>query len=134
MKEGKPHYEYMPLYLSEIDFEIWENKIMEKNSNLTWITNIYWRLENYSCILVLRNKLWFKYAIPKIKNVWDIIIKEKVSGYEHRLPKKNTRPSRSNSLTEPPKNTCLLNINNLQNQIIYVDTNYQLVDVSGGTG
>ena len=134
MKEGKPHYEYMPLYLSEIDFEIWENKIMEKNSNLTWITNIYWRLENYSCILVLRNKLWFKYAIPKIENVWDIIIKEKVSGYEHRLPKKNTRPSRSNSLTEPPKNTCLLNINNLQNQIIYIDTNYQLVDVSGGTG
>ena len=46
--------------LSETDFEIWENNIMDKNSNLTWITNIYWRLENYSCILVLRNKLWFR--------------------------------------------------------------------------
>ena len=132
MKEGKPHYEYMPLYISETEFEIWEHKVMENNSTLTWITNIYWRLEDYSCILVLRNKVWFQYAIPKIENVWDIIKKERVTGYEHRLPKKNNRPSRSNSLVEAPKNDCLINVNTLQNQIIYIDTGCEL-NISTGT-
>lgn len=132
MKEGKPHYEYMPLYLSETDFEIWENKIMEKNSNITWVTNLYWRLEDYSSILVLRNKLWFQHAIPKIENVWDIIKKERITGYEHRLPKKNIKSSRSNSLTETPKNNCLINVNELQNQIIYINTGCEL-DISAGT-
>ena len=132
MKEGKPHYEYMPLYISETEFEIWENKIMEKNSSLTWVTNIYWRLEEYSCILVLRNKLWFQYAIPKIENVWDIIKKERLTGHEHRLPKKINKSSRSNSLTEAPKNNCLINVNKLQNQIIYIDTGCEL-DTSAGT-
>ena len=132
MKEGKPHYEYMPLYISETEFEIWEQKVMENNSTLTWITNIYWRLEDYSCILVLRNKLWFQYAIPKIENVWDIIKKERITGYEHRLPKKSNRPSRSNSLVEAPKNDCLINVNTLQNQIIYIDTGCEL-NISTGT-
>ena len=49
---------------------------------------IYWYLDEYSCVLVERNKLWFQAAIPKIKDTWDIIVKERKDGYEHRAAKK----------------------------------------------
>ena len=131
MKDGKPHYEYMPLYLSKREFDLWEESIMEKNKQLTWVKHIYWRLEEYSCILVLRNKLWFDNAISKIEEVWNIIEKERVDGYEHRLPKKQSRVSRSNSLVDDNNNNnnntnCLINTNNLQKQIIYIDTKFDV--------
>ena len=87
-------------------------------------------MEKYSCILVLRNKFWFENAITKIEEVWNIIEKERISGYEHRIPKKNNKP-RSNSLNDTSLSNpnCLINVNKLQNQIIYIDTNYEL-DIS----
>ena len=93
MMNGKPLYEYMPLYLTKQEYDIWYDIIMDKHNHLTWITTIYWKLEDYSCILVLRNKYWFKHAIPEIEKVWQIIEKEKKDGYEHRLPKKINKPN-----------------------------------------
>ena len=129
IKDGKPLYEYMPLYMTETEFGVWEENIMDKYTNLTWIKNIYWRMEDFSCVLVLRNKLWFQHAIPKIENVWNTIEKERQIGYEHRLPKKQNRGSRSNSLTDTPEQTekkCLIDVDNLKNQIIYIDTKFEL--------
>ncbi len=118
IKDGKPLYEYMPLHISKEEFAIWYDTIMAKHSELTWIKDIYWRLEDYSCILVLRNKIWFQNAISKIEDVWNIIEKEKVSGFEHRLPKKQIRTSRSNSVVDDPNNMtntsgCLINVSDL---------------------
>ena len=39
-------------------------------------------------MLVPRNKLWFKAALPIFKGVWDTILYERVNGYDHRRPKK----------------------------------------------
>jgi hypothetical protein len=130
IKEGKPFYEYMPIKYTKEQYEKWYDEIMEKNNHLTWIKNIYWRIEKYSCILVLRNKFWFQHAITKIEQVWNIVEKERISGYEHRLAKKNNKP-RANSLNDVglTKPSCLINVNKLQNQIIYIDTNYEL-DIS----
>ena len=170
MKDGKPLYEYMPLYLSKYEYEIWYDDIMEKNANLSWVSNKYWRLETYSCILVLRNKEWFKHAVPMIDNVWSIIEKEKVEGFEHRMPKKMKPRARLNSEqvlsdnsssglhislsnvilndvsttntntttntkqminqniqphNEPSKSKCIINTDNLQNQIIYIETGFE---------
>jgi hypothetical protein len=86
--EGKPIYEYAPLISVNIDD--WQEAMMEKNSTLTWIKNIYWKLDQLSCVLVLRNKLWFKAIIPQLKDIWATIEKEKQSGYAHRVPKKST--------------------------------------------
>ena len=138
MKDRKPFYEYMPLHISKEEYDVWYSNVMEKNSGLTWIKDIYWWLDDFSCILVLRNKLWFENAISKIENVWTIIEKERQTGYEHRLPKKQNRTSRSNSIADNnntiPSNTCLIDIGALQNQIIYVDTNYETIeDISGNT-
>jgi putative phage-type endonuclease len=85
--EGKPIYEYAPLRIS-IPVDDWQEAMMEKNNTLTWIKNIYWKLDQLSCVLVLRNKLWFKAIVPQLKDIWAIIEKEKQSGYDHRLPKK----------------------------------------------
>lgn len=130
IKDGKPFYEYMPIKYTKEQYDKWYDHIMEKNNHLTWIKNIYWRMEKYSCVLVLRNKFWFKHAIDKIEDVWNIIEKERITGYDHRIPKKNNKP-RSNSLNDVSLNkpSCLINVNKLQNQIIYIDTNFEL-DIS----
>ena len=130
MKDGKPLYEYMPLYYSEEEYNSWMDTIMENHKNITWVKNIFWRLEHYSCVLVLRNKFWFKHAIDKIAEVWDIIVKERQTGFEHRAPKRSNRSNRSNSITETTNNACLINTNNLTNQIIYIDTKFESIDVS----
>lgn len=85
-------YEYAPLEISEKSFERWQHKIMENHSDATWIKNIYWRLDEFSCVLVLRNKHWFNIAIKDINIIWDLIQKEKMEDYHHRGPKqkKNT--------------------------------------------
>lgn len=121
IKEGKPFYQYMPLFYTKEEYDKWYNDTINKFSDLTWIKNIYWKLETYSCILVLRNKLWFQYAIPLIENVWKTIENDKINGYEHRISKKS-RTSRSNTIDETIPNKCLINTDDLQKDIIYIDT------------
>tara|TARA_B100001093_G_scaffold59033_1_gene49851 strand:- start:4097 stop:5476 length:1380 start_codon:yes stop_codon:yes gene_type:complete len=113
IKDGKPYHEYPEIGLSKEEFTKWEDNIMVKNNNLTWNKNIYWRLEVYSCVLVLRNKKWFKLAAEKLGNVWKIIEKERVEGYQHRAPKSNKKTYSSPVLK--PFSGCLININNLDN-------------------
>ena len=49
---------------------------------------IYWKLEQFSCVLVCRNKLWFNDNISELEELWSTIEKERISGYEHRAPNK----------------------------------------------
>ena len=72
---------------------------------------IYWYADEISCILVLRNKLWFNEAIIKIADTWKIIEYERINGYEHRAPKKRIRKN-SFSITE---NKCLISMNKTKN-------------------
>ena len=103
----KPHYEYSPVDISKKDFDTWYDKIMEKNSNMSWVANCYWYLEDYSCVLVPRNKKWFEEVYPDFKELWDTILKERKSGFEHRKPKrKNTKKKLTpNSFNKLKKNT-----------------------------
>ena len=83
-----PLYEYCPFFCKKEEFIKWEDDIMKKHKNLTWIKNIYWKLDKISCVLVERNKQWFNNAKPIIDNLWKTIKYERENGYEHRLPKK----------------------------------------------
>ena len=65
---------------------------------MTWIKNIYWKLDEISCILVPRNKLWFNSVVHDIKNIWEIILYERIHGYEHRKPKKRKKKNKKNIL------------------------------------
>jgi hypothetical protein len=89
IKDDKPFYQYAPLTLTcNQDFDQWFEQIIHTFDTITWIKNIYWRLEVYSCVLVLRDKEWFKNAVVKIEALWKIVEAEKVTGYEHRAPKR----------------------------------------------
>jgi len=91
--QGKdPVYKYAPIGLTNEEFDIWYDKQMEeKPGELNWIKNIYWYMDNYSCSLVVRNKPWFQTVVPLFQGAWDTILKERVSGYEHRKPKKREK-------------------------------------------
>ena len=83
LDNGKPVYKYPEIYLSESEFLSWEKKQMEENANLEWVNNIYWRLDTFSCVLVL--------SISTIEETWKIIEKERKTGCEHRAPVKRIK-------------------------------------------
>lgn len=88
---GKPNYVYMPLDIP-LDKESVENWIETTRTKMrrSWslYSPIYWYLDELSLVVVERNREWFKAAIPKIKETWDIVLNERETGYEHRAAKK----------------------------------------------
>ena len=102
--ENEIIYEYMPLDISKEEYIIWESDINKKyeEKGAEWIKNIYWYLDQWNCILVLRNKDWFKGVVPILCNTWNIILKERKTGCSHREPKKRQKSSQV-------KMGCLLN-------------------------
>jgi len=88
---GQPFYEYAPLNVTKAELTKWEAAMMEKHHNDMWCKNIYWWLDELSCVLVLRNKFWFKAAVPILTDVWKTIEHEKAHGYEHRSPHKKVK-------------------------------------------
>jgi len=91
--DRKPFFEYFLLNSSnttspENAMDEWVANQKEKYPDFVLSNCAYWGLDQYSCVLVKRNRLWFEAAIPYIERIWRIIEKERISGCEHRLPKK----------------------------------------------
>jgi hypothetical protein len=88
---GAPKYVYMPLEieLTKESIDEWiETTRTKMRRSWSLYTTIYWYLDELSCILVERNRLWFKRAQPQIEETWNTILKERETGYEHRAAKK----------------------------------------------
>lgn len=95
----QPIYEYMPFDLTCEEGEEWINNIIDKNTqHYSWIQNIYWYLDDISCVLVPRHKKWFEAALPSFQRVWDTIKQERKDGYSHRAPK--TRVKKEKVITK----------------------------------
>jgi len=101
----------------------WEEEMIDKyqsaEHNMMWIKSIYWKLEKLSCVLVLRNKQWFEQHIGQLENIWKIIEKERVTGYEHRAPNKRVKKDGSSNYDAfglGQNNGCLIKINKLQTE------------------
>jgi len=120
-KEAKPFYVYKPLNIvKKEDILKWEEDTIElyqsPEKNLLYIQTIYWKLEKLSCVLVLRNENWFKNNIQSLQNVWNIIEKERITGYEHRAPNKKPKINKEplntigNYFTSTANNGCLIKI------------------------
>ena len=95
-KEGKPHYVYKPLdIIHPHDIIDWEDKTLDlyqsDKYNYVYMKFIYWKLDQKSCVLVCRNRQWFEDAIQEIKELWDTVLLERVSGFEHRAPNRKTK-------------------------------------------
>lgn len=113
VKSSTPIYVYKPLNIGnekEVVEEWVNNKKIEMNENgYAWFNTIYWYLDEFSCVLIQRNRKWFEKAVLKIEELWNIVKKERVDGYEHRAAKK--RRSSTNELNTIPKpGICLIRL------------------------
>jgi putative phage-type endonuclease len=80
-------YHYMPFNIhTEEDINKWLDDNM--NHPGEWIKNVYWNLELYSCVLIQRQREWFKYALPFFYDIWNTIVVERLGDYSNRAPKK----------------------------------------------
>ena len=89
--DSNPFYVYKPLNITKyVEIDKWMEEMIDlyQSKGLNWVRTIYWKLEKISCVLVLRNKEWFKNSVKQIEKVWNIIEKERITGYEHRAPNK----------------------------------------------
>ena len=91
-EDTQPLYEYAPFNSTKEEIEKWQDDIMDKHADISWIKNIYWKLEEVSCVLVPRQPEWFKNVLPEFCEVWNTIEKERISGYEHRQPTRRNQP------------------------------------------
>lgn len=88
-----PIYKYMPLDipLDKDSINSWIQNVRALHHNeLILFTTIYWYLDEFSCVLIPRNRAWFQAAVPIIQETWTTILKERNEGYEHRAAKKRT--------------------------------------------
>ena len=133
LKGESPYYIYAPFMLNDLDseeYKIWEDEEKEKNKDLELIARLYWKLVKISCVLVLRNKLWFKKVQPMIEIFWNNLVKERESGeYKERIKKKRKLALEdAKSKSDFPMGGCLINpalFNNeekVENVIIRVNT------------
>jgi len=87
-----PYYVYMPLNIpiTQDSISEWINtqKLDKYKEHKVVFAVKYWYLDEISCVLIPRNRLWFNTAVSKIKDTWNIILKERTDGYEHRASKK----------------------------------------------
>jgi putative phage-type endonuclease len=117
-KDGKPFYAYKPLdVVHPSDIQEWEEKTIDyyqENPDFKYIymKTLYWKLEEFSCVLVCRNKKWFKDNINELSEIWSIIEKERISGYDHRAPIRREKPKYENNMDKTVNNNgCLLQFN-----------------------
>ena len=104
--EVKKYQEYFNLKEYRNSYIVWEDP-----KNLEFINTIYWKLDVISCVLVLRNKYWFKKIQPLIECFWDNLIEERETGkYKERIPKKRKLASEEykNKSNLPKKSGCLI--------------------------
>jgi putative phage-type endonuclease len=88
-ENGKPLYEYKPLDMESDEYDIWfGEKINEYQSkNIPYVGSFYWKLDIFHVLYIERNRKWFQDNLPKMKELWDIILYERENDYQHRKPK-----------------------------------------------
>ena len=116
LNDDLPYYIYAPFGLTDIssrEYQEWESSKFRENENLEFITTLYWKLEKISCILVLRNKLWFNSIVNNIENFWKILIEEKESGkyLERKKNKRKYQQLDNKQMSDFPNSGCLIKLN-----------------------
>jgi putative phage-type endonuclease len=87
-----PVYRYMPLSIpiNKTSIRDWTDATRQsaREQGLVLFTTIYWYLNEFSCVLIERNRKWFAAGVSQIQDVWNTILLERENGYEHRAAKK----------------------------------------------
>lgn len=132
IKDNSLLYEYTPLFQNkESELTEFIDKVYDKygivspnleNEGIRWYRNIYWKLIEYSCVYVPRNKKWFEYAFPKIEECWKEIelgLKEENSHLKYKGKTRSRSNSNADESVSSPKpnmpNVKLLEVMDLNN-------------------
>ena len=120
-KNNDPLYEYAPFNIIDIcssEYLEWYNKINKNAIEKEYIfeKNIYWKLDKISCILILRNKLWFSSVLSNINSFWENLLYEReTEKYKERIKKKQKLEIEdSKSKSDFPNSGCLIDLNDNQ--------------------
>ena len=99
--DNSPKYVYMPLSIDVTSVDAIQQWITTTRESMKpdylLYTPLYWYLDEYSCVLIERNRTWFQTALPKISDIWQTILKERVDGFEHRAPTKRKKTGQTNT-------------------------------------
>ena len=131
-KDGKPFYKYMPFVLISFkDINDWQEQMVDlyqsSEYNYIWMKDYYWKLDIISCVLVCRNQQWFKDNIDDLAEIWDTIVAERASGFDHRAPNRKPKTitsdfNASSSSSSGSGSGCLLNFNKESGKITVIKT------------
>jgi hypothetical protein len=117
--DGRPIYKYAPLHLSVEELATWEAEQHERTEHV-WIRNIYWKVDQFSCVLVQRNQRWFQDNISTLQQVWKTIEHERANGFQHRAPVKRMATT-SSKMNNQPENAgqsgCLISLDKETGQV-----------------
>ena len=85
--EAEEEYVYLPLDIDPFSDSAkeWVQQEKRRRPHQVLYKTSYWRLDQFSCVLVRRNREWFASAQPKIAEIWKTITVERETGYEHRV-------------------------------------------------
>lgn len=95
-RAGAPIYEYMPLWVKHDPTVIqnWTDAQIAAHASQghTLFDTLYWFLDEYSCVTIERNRIWFdEIARPKLIVLKSTIDRESVSGFQHRISSKTAK-------------------------------------------
>lgn len=95
-RAGAPIYEYMPLWVKQDPTVIqnWTDAqiAVHASQGHTLFDTLYWFLDEYSCVTIERNRIWFdEIARPKLIALKSTIDRESVSGFQHRISSKTAK-------------------------------------------
>jgi hypothetical protein len=103
-----PLYKYSPINPTPAELYEWVERTKTEVAEVHVLFKThYWYLDEICMTTVMRNDAWFRAALPHIQEVWETILKERATGYEHRAPKKRA-PTETIVIKagSPPKTQC----------------------------
>ncbi len=97
--ENEYVYKYMPFTIT--DYDSWMDNTFAE-TKMTWFKNIYWKLDVYSCVLVKRQREWFRAVVPEFISIWETIQAERINGqFINRAPKKRILKNENKNELKP---------------------------------
>ena len=92
-QKGSKHV-CMPFTLprTELDVHQWTNHVVDAERQQGWVLlrPLFWYLDALRITAIDRNRRWFAEALPRLTALWDTVLQERVTGYDHRAPKKRS--------------------------------------------
>jgi hypothetical protein len=112
---GVPYYVYKPQTIeTETPMDNWIEKTVEQYESTEYgylyITVLYWKLDVFSCVLEKRNKLWFDNNLEQVRQLWEIVERERDGNYEHRAPKRRVKKIETEAKTQTQTQMVLKNV------------------------